>query len=41
VFTVAKRRNGSIFETDLMFDMPKGRFFDVSKYPTPVAEIVG
>jgi replicative DNA helicase len=40
-FTVAKRRNGSIFEADLLFDMPAGRFSVASRYPTPQAEIVG
>lgn len=37
--TVAKRRNGSVFEADLLFDMPAGRFNSPS-YPSPVDEMV-
>lgn len=41
VLTVAKRRIGSVFEADLMFDMPHGRFYAQVKYPTPVDEFSG
>jgi replicative DNA helicase len=38
--TVAKHRNGQVFEVDLMFDKAKGRFYEVdgSGRPAPVAE---
>jgi replicative DNA helicase len=37
--TIAKRRNGSVFESDLLFDKPKGRF--ISSRPIPVDEMSG
>jgi len=38
--TVSKHRNGQVFEIDLMFDKPKGRFYEVTErgLPPPVAE---
>jgi replicative DNA helicase len=41
ILSVAKHRNGSTFEMDLMFDMPHGRFCQQSKYATPVDEMGG
>lgn len=40
VLTVAKHRNGQVFEVDLMFDKAKGRFFEVNDrgQQMPVAE---
>jgi replicative DNA helicase len=40
VLTVAKHRNGQVFEVDLMFDKAKGRFYEVNErgQQTPVAE---
>jgi replicative DNA helicase len=34
VLTVAKHRNGEVFEVDLMFDKPAGRFYEVAPVDT-------